>query len=175
MNSLVGNVFRVAPLSGRAGLMAPRLLGVGTPPWRENLQGARRAFSLHIGGGGGSGSVSGRVDFSHHGGHHQSAMQSMKSMNSISSLQKYASFNSVITRKCSSKPNPSKDFDSVSTKSDIVDKAPFKTSDTPEYHPDGLTRYPSYSSANGLLRALDWLGNSSVPILLFLIILYYDN
>jgi hypothetical protein len=26
------------------------------------------------------------------------------------------------------------------------------------HHPDGLTRYPSHRSANGLLRALDWIG-----------------
>jgi hypothetical protein len=26
-------------------------------------------------------------------------------------------------------------------------------------HPDGLTRYPTMGSANGMLRGLDWLGN----------------
>mmetsp|Transcript_25230 Transcript_25230/g.47180 ORF Transcript_25230/g.47180 Transcript_25230/m.47180 type:complete len:383 (+) Transcript_25230:123-1271(+) len=30
-----------------------------------------------------------------------------------------------------------------------------------DHHPDGLTRYPTTSSANGILRGLDWLGTVS--------------
>ncbi len=30
-----------------------------------------------------------------------------------------------------------------------------------DVHPDGLTRYPGFSSANATLRSLDWLGTIS--------------
>ena len=44
-----------------------------------------------------------------------------------------------------------------------VDECPkeAKVAGPHEHHPDGLTRYPTTSSANGILRGLDWLGKST--------------